>query len=99
MTGTGGVAAGLAATGGAVGLSGGVEDVAGVGVAAVAGAENGAESGVDAGVGLPGGVAIGVCAAADAACTWGDTGAVEIGRSALASNASPQPGQKRSSLP
>ncbi len=94
-----GVLADLAATGGAVGFSGGAEGLAGVGVATGAGAESGAEAGVDTGVVVLGGVAIGACTAAGAACTWGATGAVEIGRSALASNVSPQPGQKRSSLP
>lgn len=94
-----GVAVGLAAIGEAVGLRRGVEGVAGVGVAAGAGAESGAEPEVDAGVVVLGGVAIRACAAAGTACTWGATGAVEIGRSALASNASPQPGQKWSSLP
>lgn len=92
LTATAGVAVGLAATGGAVGFSRGAEGIGGV----VAGAESGAESEVNAVVVLRG-VAIGACTAAGA--PWGATGAVEIGRSALASNASPQPGQKRSSLP
>jgi hypothetical protein len=107
LTATAGVPAGLAATGGAVGFSGGVEGIAGgvegttggvEGIAGVgAGAVTGAEA--DAGLTMVGDVASGASMGAGAACTRGATGAVEIGRSALASNASPQPGQKRSLLP
>lgn len=99
LTATAEVAVGLAATGGAVGLSAGAEDTAGSGSAAGVGDGAGVEDAAGAGVVATGGVATGGCTGAGAACAWGATGAVEIGRSALASNDSPQPGQKRSSLP
>lgn len=75
-------------------------EVAGVACGGVtAGVAVGASPGVDIGVDVGAGGGVRADAATACACTGELIGAVEIGRSAFASNASPQPGQKRSSLP